>query len=145
MRRVKRRFTKVWQPRPPWTWREEWHQAAPRTCLTHSRDEVLVTRAGRPLVAGVLDYVLRLYQHRGVTLQSATTEIDGDLCALYDRDQEWEVIKYRVDWLELVDNTREICWRIPMRDARKYSRETVTANGQAIAVPLKHYTKHERD
>jgi hypothetical protein len=140
MRVVERTVTKVNQPRPPWEWRGEWRTGAPRTLLSNYKDPVYVKRAGRMLRAGRLDWMLRLYQHVGVSERDVLR--DGHV--IYD-PQEWAQVKDVADWLEYVDNRREVVFRISKKEAVMRKQYIVTDDGILTGIPLDAYTPHERD
>lgn len=141
MRRVQRKITRVEQPRPPWEWRPCFRTGAPRTCLTNHRDPVYVRRGDRSWRVGQRDWLLRLYQHVGVTESSLIWE--GFV--LYDPEQEWPLIQASIDWIEVVDNRHEIVFRIAKKEAVAAGREIETPDGLRIGVPLAAYSAHERD
>jgi hypothetical protein len=141
MRTAVRRITRVEQPRPPWTWRPEFHTGAPRTCLSSYRDPVYIRQGDHAFKVGQRDWLLRLYQHVGISDASVLWE--GFV--LYDLDQEVPLIRSSIDWIEYVDNRREVVFRIPKKEAVSAGREVETPDGLRFAVPLTAYTAHERD
>ncbi|WP_130335100.1 hypothetical protein [Streptomyces sp. BK022] len=132
-------MTRMEQPRPPWEWRNHFRAGAPRTCLTSHRDPVYVRRGEHVYKVGQFDWLLRLYQHVGVSEQSVRWE--GYV--LYDLDCEMPVIRLSSDWLEYVDNRREIVFRISKKDALAAGGEIETPDGVRFAVPLSAYSSHE--
>jgi hypothetical protein len=140
MRYVQRKATRLMQPRPPWTWREEWPTEAPRTCLSNHKVPVFVDRRGRGFMVGRLDYMLRLYQHMGISEQSAVQ--DG--MVMYDAF-EWDAVGHVAEWFEYVDNRREIVFRIGKREAVTSVRLIETDDGPRYGIPLSAYSAHERD
>ena len=141
MRTVRRTITKQFQPRPPWTWREEYHAGAPRVCLSQHRDPVLLRRGEKVYQAGQWDWMLRLYQHVGVT----ASDVLRDGYVLYDPEVEWPLIREHADWLEYVDNRHEMVFRISKQEAITASRYLETPDGPRWAVALGAYSAHERD
>jgi hypothetical protein len=83
---------------------------------------------------GQRDWLLRLYQHVGVTESSL---IWGGF-VLYDPEQEWPLIQSSIDWIEIV-------FRIAKKEAVAAGREIETPDGLRIGVPLAAYSAHERD
>lgn len=141
MRLVQRRITvRKMQPRPPWTWRPEWPVDAPRTCLSSHRVPIYVDRSGKGYKAGSLDYMLRLYQHAGMSQQSVR---QGEM-VLYDA-AEWEAVRHVAEWLEYVDNRREEVFRCDTKEAILRGRPMETDEGPRFAVPITAYQMHERD
>lgn len=123
------------QPRAPWTFRETWPDG--RTCLSNYTDDVRIQRGGKRLKTGRFDWMLRLYQHHGVTLQSAV--VDG--CVMYSRE-EWDYLCERqCCWLELVLPNLVTPLRTSFRTASLQGHRTTTVSGPHWAVPLHHYTE----
>ncbi len=141
MRRVQRTVTRVDQPRPPWTWRPCFRTGAPRTCLSSHRDPVYVRRGERAYKVGQRDWLLRLYQHVGITESSLFW--DGHV--LYEPGQEWALIRASIDWIEAIDNRRQRVFRISQKEAVQSAREVETPDGVRIAVPLAAYSVHEQE
>lgn len=141
MRRVQRTVTRVEQPRPPWEWRPHFRAGAPRTCLSSHRDPVYVRRGERPYKVGQRDWLLRLYQHVGITESSLFWE--GFV--LYDPEVEWPLIRSSIDWIEVIDNRRAMVFRISRKHAMQAAREVETPDGLRMAVPIDAYSAHEGD
>jgi hypothetical protein len=127
------------QPRPPWEWRPSFRAGAPRTCLSSYRDPVYIRSGEHVFKVGQFDWMLRLYQHVGVSEQSVRWE--GYV--LYDLDYEIPLIRLSTDWIEYVDNRREMVFRIPKKDALAAGGEIETPDGPRFAVPLSAYSAHE--
>lgn len=134
----------VLQPRPPWEWRETWSKGAPRVCLSNYTDYVYIQRGGTKLRTGRFDWMLRLYQHHGATVQSVLQDVDGERCVVYDW-AEWEWLKPLACWAEYIDAARERVYRISFGDICRKGRRTTTRHGDAWVVPLHHYTLHETE
>jgi hypothetical protein len=141
MRTVIRTVTRIEQPRPPWEWRPTFRTGAPRTCLSSHRDAVYVRRDGRVFKVGQFDWLLRLYQHVGISDSSVLRE--GHV--LYDPDYEMPLIRLSTDWIEYVDNHHEMVFRIRKKEALATGREVDTPDGPRFGIPLDAYTAHERD
>ncbi|MFJ6508628.1 hypothetical protein [Streptomyces sp. NPDC091879] len=141
MRRVQRTISRIEQPRPPWTWRPQFRTGAPRTCLSSHRDPVHLRYGGHVYKVGQQDWLLRLYQHVGITDSSVLWE--GYV--LYDLDVELPMIRSSIDWIEYVDNRREVVFRIRKKEAVSAGREIDTPEGLRFGVPLDLYTAHEGD
>jgi hypothetical protein len=90
---------------------------------------------------GQFDWLLRLYQHVGVSEQSVRWE--GYV--LYDLDYEIPLIRLSTDWLEYVDNRREMVFRISKKEALAAGGEVETPDGPRFAVPLSAYSSYEGD
>jgi hypothetical protein len=90
---------------------------------------------------GQFDWLLRLYQHVGVSDQSVRWE--GFV--LYDLDFEMPLIRLSTDWIEYVDKHREMVFRISKKEALAAGGEIETPDGPRFAVPLTTYTPYEGD
>ena len=88
--------------------------------------------------------MLRLYQHRGATKNSALREIDGEKYVIYDI-REWERVHSVAEWLEFVLDSQDTVCRTDTRSGRKYGRRIDTARGKAWAVPLATYSTHTQE
>jgi hypothetical protein len=141
MRRVQRKASRVEQPRPPWTWRSQFPQGAPRTCLSSHRDPVYLRYGGHVYKVGQQDWLLRLYQHSGVSDSAVLWE--GYV--LYDLEAELPMIRTSIDWIEYVDKRREMVFRISKKEAVTAGRVVETPDGERFGVPLSTYSVHERD
>ncbi|MER5754328.1 hypothetical protein [Streptomyces sp. NPDC002088] len=141
MRTVARVVTRIEQPRPPWEWRPAFRTGAPRTCLSSHRDPVYIRRGEGVFRVGQRDWLLRLYQHVGISDSAVLRE--GHV--LYDLDDEMPFIRSSIDWLEYVDNHREMVFRIRKKEALAAGREVETPDGPRFGIPLSAYTAHERD
>jgi hypothetical protein len=139
MRYVRRKATRTEQPRPPWEWRNHFRAGAPRTCLSSYRDPVYIRRGEHVFKVGQFDWMLRLYQHVGVSEQSVRW---GEY-VLYDLDYEIPVIRLSTDWIEYVDNRREMVFRISKKEALAAGGEIETPDGPCFGVPLSAYSSHE--
>jgi hypothetical protein len=141
MRRVRRKVTHVEQPRPPWEWRNSFRAGAPRTCLSNYRDPVYVRQGDHLYKVGQFDWMLRLYQHVGVSEQSVRWE--GYV--LYDLDTEMPGIRLSTDWIEYVDNHREMVFRISKKEALAAGGTVETPYGPRFGIPLSAYSSYEGD
>lgn len=141
MRHVQRKASRIEQPRPPWTWRPEFRKGAPRTCLSSHRDPVYLRFGGHVYRAGQRDWLLRLYQHVGISDSAVLWE--GYV--LYDLDDELPMIRSSIDWIEYVDNRREVVFRIRKKEAIAAGRIIETPDGPRFGIPLSTYTAHEGD
>lgn len=144
MRLVRRKTTRRSQPRPPWDWKETAERGAPRVLLSNQKDPITVAYGDSRIRVGRLDWLLRLYQHKGVTKNSALQEIDGELHVCYE-GEEWEKVRDVADWLELVNDSAESVCRTDMRSGRKYGHRIELARGPGWAVPLHHYSTHTQE
>lgn len=145
VRLIRRKHTRLAQPRPPWEWRDTAERGAPRTLLSNHKNPVMVSLGDTRVTAGRLDWMLRLYQHQGATKQSKFwQDEDGNDYVAYFPD-EWEKVRDVAEWLELVDTDHESVWRTGIRSARKYGHTTDTARGPMWVVPLEHYSSHESE
>jgi hypothetical protein len=133
--------SRVEQPRPPWTWRPQFQKGAPRTCLSSHRDPVYLRYGGHVYKVGQQDWLLRLYQHSGVSESAVLWE--GYV--LYDLAAELPMIRSSIDWIEYVDKRREMVFRISKKEAVTAGRVIETPDGERFGVPLDAYTAHERD
>ena len=86
-------------------------RGAPRVLLSNHKDPVTVPLGDTKFRVGMLDWMLRLYQHRGVTSKSVIQELDGEeyVCYLID---EWSKIEHVAHWLELVLDSEDTVCRI---------------------------------
>jgi hypothetical protein len=139
MRVVPRRTTKFAQPRPPWDWRNTASHGAPRTLLSNHKSPITTLLGGSTVTCGQLDWMLRLYQHKGATKQSATYVEDGVTYVVYHQD-EWGKIQAVATWLEFVKPDQEAVCRTDIRSARKSGHAVDTSRGPMWAVPLSTYT-----
>lgn len=143
MRYVVRQHTRTRvQPFPPWSIRESASVGTPRTLLTNMRDPVTVDFAGRKVVTGHLDWLLRLYSHHGATKTSAYYRDDAGVEYVAYDEAEWLQVT-QADWLELVDDTRSRTCRTSMGSAIQYGRMVDTARGRRWVVPVSTYTTQE--
>lgn len=147
MRTVRRRFTDTpppvepfQQPRAPWTWRGEARTGAPRTLLSNHRDTVHVRRGSMVLKVGTLDWMLRLYQHSGVS----TKDVLQQDCVVYDID-EWNQALSVAEWIEFVDLRRERVLRTDKRKAIMAKRTIQNGDSYRFAVPVSAFEPYERD
>ncbi|MFE9525198.1 hypothetical protein [Streptomyces sp. NPDC006631] len=134
-------MSRIQQPRPPWTWRPQFQKGAPRTCLSNHRAPVYLRYGGHVYRVGQLDWLLRLYQHVGVSDSAVLWE--GFV--LYDLDEEMPMIRSSIDWIEYVDNHREVVFRIRKKEAISAGRVIETPDGPRFGIPLSTYTAHEGD
>jgi hypothetical protein len=51
----------------------------------------------------------------------------------------WTQVVEKVDWIEIIDNLRNECWRIPMARARKHAVRYEAGLGPRIGIPIKHW------
>lgn len=147
MRTVRRRFTETLppvepfqQPRAPWSWRGEAATGAPRTLLSNHRDSVHVRRGNTVLRVGTLDWMLRLYQHFGVSEK----DVRQEECIVYDLD-EWQHAMSVAEWIEFVDLRRERVLRTDKRKAIMAKRTLQDGDRYRFAVPVSVFEVHERD
>lgn len=139
MRHVRRKVTRMEQPRPPWEWRPCFQGGAPRTCLSSHRDPVYIRRDEHVFRVGQFDWMLRMYQHVGISDRAVRWE--GYI--LYDLDHELPLIRLSTDWIEYVDNRQEIVFRISKKEALAAGGEVQTPDGLRFGVPLSAYSSHE--
>lgn len=149
MRTVRRRYTEAepipeiapfQQPRPPWTWRGQAPTGAPRTLLSHHKDTITVQRGDRRYAVGKLDWMLRLYQHSGVTQKDARNED----YVLYDVD-EWNRALGAAEWIEFVDTDREMVLRTDKKKAILSRRTVRNGEDYRFGVPITAFEAYERD
>lgn len=147
MRTVRRRFTDTpppvepfQQPRAPWTWRGEATTGAPRTLMSNHRDSVHVRRGNTVLRVGTLDWMLRLYQHFGVSER----DVRQEECIVYDVE-EWQHAMSVAEWIEFVDLRRERVLRTDKRKAIMAKRSLKDGDHYRFAVPVSVFEVHERD
>lgn len=144
MRRVKRRFTAKAKPlhRPaPWTFRPEYPEGAPRVCRSNYHWPVMLQNKQ----VGVIDRMLHLYSHWGLTSVSTLVRLEDVWHVLYDSESEWSVVSEYGFWIEFVDDTREVVARISREDAQRFGHQMKHGTRTVWAVPFEHYQKHRRN
>lgn len=52
----------------------------------------------------------------------------------------WRQVVEKTDWIEIIDNVRNECWRIPMARARKYAVTYEAGIGRRVGIPIKHWS-----
>lgn len=144
MRFVRRKVTRLQQPRPPWEWRPTASEGPPRVLLSNHKDLITVPLGEAHVVVGKLDWMLRLYQHHGATTRSALQEIDGETYVVYE-GSEWERVEPVAEWLELVNRRTDTVCRTGIRSGRKYGCRIDLPRGKGWAVPLAIYSTHTQE
>lgn len=144
MRRVQRRHTKergAYSPPAPWTFRDEYPgDGAPRVCRSNYYWPVLLNKHE----VGVIDRMLHLYSHWGLTAVSAAVQVDSKWFIVYDFEAEWQTILSFGFWIEFVDDSRQSVARISREDALKFGHQMEHGSRQVWAVPFEHYQVHRR-
>lgn len=98
-----------------------------------------------PVTVGVIDRMLHLYSHWGLTERSALIQIDGAWHIIYDFETEWEVVRAYGFWIEFVSDPQELVARISRENAERFGHHMEHGSRPKWAVPMKHYSVHRRD
>jgi hypothetical protein len=54
--------------------------------------------------------------------------------------EAWVQVVEKADWIEIIDNVRNECWRIPMARARKHAVRYEAGIGPRVGIPIKHWS-----
>lgn len=109
VRRIKRKSSRLLQPKEPWTIRELSPTGPPRTLLTNTNFLCSIKYGKATLTPGRIDPLLRLYQHTGIQKNGPFKTLDGTTYVVYSK-AELEQIEEWADWIELVHENN--VWRI---------------------------------
>lgn len=127
--RVKRKRTKLIQPREPWSIREISPTGPPRTLLTNCNFPCFIKFGGSTFRPGRIDPLLRLYQHWGIQKNGPFKEVDGTTYVVYDA-QEWQQVEEWADWIELVRETK--VWRVQKNEIKRQRNQGFAEVGTYI-------------
>lgn len=149
MRRVRRKYTaktvpRRYQPRAPWTFKGEYPTGAPRVCRSIVHWDVEMPGQSGMVTVGVIDTLLHLYSHWGLTPHSVLVKIDDVWTILYDLEAEWPVVIDSGFWIEFVNDSQEFVARISREDAQRFGHQIEHGSRPKWAVPLNHYEIHRR-
>ena len=54
--------------------------------------------------------------------------------------EAWVQVVEKADWIEIIDNVRNECWRVPMARARKHAVRYEAGIGPRVGIPIKHWS-----
>ena len=97
-----------------------------------------------PVEVGVIDRMLHLYSHWGLTERSSLIQIEDAWHIIYDLDTEWEVVSDHGFWIEFVSESQNLVARISRHDAQRFGHHTEHGSRPKWAVPMRHYSVHRR-
>lgn len=141
MRTVARRLTYRRMSRgAPWDFRGQ-DSAQVRTLLTNMKDRYHYGAEGEEarFWLGSFDWLLRLYQHHG--LSRASVQREEGICYF---ETEWEFLRERgCEWLEYVNRHNDTALRIDFPSALRYGSWVSTPRGSMWAVPREVYDVKE--
>jgi hypothetical protein len=106
------------------------------TVIDHRWAHPIISTGKRRTQHGLYDESQRLYQTGGELDKFVFWKMK--LVSLsYDA---WTQVVEKVDWIEIIDNVRNECWRIPMARARKHAVRYEAGIGPRVGIPIKHWS-----
>jgi hypothetical protein len=98
--------------------------------------KIMGGRKARPNILGLYDESQRLYQTGGELERFVFWKMK--LVSL--PYEAWVQVVEKADWIEIIDHTRNECWRVPMARARKHAVRYEAGVGPRVGIPIKHWS-----
>jgi hypothetical protein len=105
------------------------------TVIDHRWMHPIMATANRRKQHGLYDESQRLYQTGGELEKFVFWKLKVVSIAF----DAWMQISDKADWIEVIDNRRNECWRIPMNRAKKHLVQYDAGGGKRVGIAIKHW------